>query len=312
MEIKTKNIKIGKFRNTTISLPLLGVGEGEKKALIICGMHGDEFTGLSVINSLLEQIKDQNMAGKLAILPIANPLAVLACQRETVLENLDLNRSFKFEDAQASFTQKIAEKLLDFSQDFDFVIDLHTFADPTGITAIFMDCGDKILNEETLPLIKLTNPDVIWRLDVKEDSSMLGSFGPLLASKGIKNMALEMPDHRVITCAQLERVVSGIKNILVSLKILQSNNALPAPETKIPIVNFNKIVSDYEGLFVSAVALQQHVIEGEKLGEVVDITTQKRFEVISPKKGIVFIAKNRDFVTVGDRLAVVGEILREV
>ncbi len=303
-------IKIGQAGAVSLEIPILkftGNKRG-KKALIVCGIHGNEYTGLLVINKVLEKIKD--IQGELWIIPSANSLAQALNIRINPLDLYDLNRKFPG-DKKKEPTDRIAAEIFDIAKDMDVVLDFHTFEDPTVVTNIFMNCGANETKKKTLELIKLFDPDIVWELNIKskEELKFVTALGPKLSFEGVSNVAVELPQLHNVSDEQMERAVDGTIKILNNLKITKLPDVKKS--RKLLFVEHKELDSDISGIFVTNKKLMDKVKKGEVVGEVIDITSFKKTQIKSHESGILMVLKDRQFVTTGGRLFTVGRVKRK-
>lgn len=118
-----------------LSLPVCCVNKGEGPRLLITGgCHGDELEGPIVARRLVEWLPEAQTCGRVIIVPVLNPLAVQACNRNTPVDGLNLNRVFPGR-ADGSVTERIADAvsrlLLPMA---DTVFDLHSFGPNVGFS----------------------------------------------------------------------------------------------------------------------------------------------------------------------------------
>ncbi|HPD74203.1 MAG TPA: succinylglutamate desuccinylase/aspartoacylase family protein [Patescibacteria group bacterium] len=303
-------IKIGQAGAVSIEIPVLkftGSKRG-KKALIVCGIHGDEYTGLLVINNVLEKIKD--IQGELWIIPSANALAQALNIRINPLDLYDLNRKFPGDKTKEP-TDRIAAEIFEIAKDMDAVLDFHTFEDPTVVTNIFMNCGSNETKKKTLEFIKLFDPDIVWELNIKsrDELKFVTALGPKLSFEGIPNIAVELPQLHNVSDEQIERAVDGTIKILNNLKITNVSHAKESRE--LLFVENKEFNSNVSGIFVTHKKLMDKIKKGEVVGGVIDITSFKKTQIKSHESGVLMVLKDRQFVTTGGRLFTVGKLKRK-
>ncbi len=308
MEKKISKLKIGEIGTIDINIPLIKIGSGKPKVLLLCGIHGNEISGLFVIRRVLEKLDLKT--GELNIIAAANPLAQGLKKRMDPIGLKDLNRAFPGK-IEKEFTSRLAAKIFVEAQKCNLVIDLHTFEDPSPIVAIFMNHGSSKTKKESLRFIKTFKPDIIWRLDskTKREIKLSGSLGPKLAEKGITNFALEMPEHFRIREEQLDKVVRGLINVLSSLGMTDQKVRLA--QNKIPVFERHQVQTDTAGLFIPRKNLMDKVKKNEIIGEIVSIKNFEKSKVKSPFTGQLIVLKDRDLVRTGDTLFTVGKCIRE-
>lgn len=273
------------------------------KALILNGIHGDEFTGLLVADRLLNKLKD--FKGELWLITSANPLATAMQKRTNPTDNIDLNRVFPG-NAEKGLTSRIANKIFEIASQTSFVIDFHTFPDPTVLTGIFMNVGNKKIDKEMMKQLTAFDPDVVWRLNIKteQERKYATALGPRLALSGIPNIAIELPQAWQASEEQINRAVEGTIRVLNNLGITD----IPTKKgsTELTVNDFFEVHSDSSGIFIPTVELLQKVKKGQTVGQLLNIKTMRKTNIKSPKSGQLVVLKNNQLVMTGDRLFSIG------
>ena len=309
MKKNITKIKIGQAGAVSLEIPILKITGSKhgKKALIVCGIHGNEYTGLLVISNILERIKD--IKGELWIIPSANSLAQALNSRINPLDLYDLNRKFPGNKSKEP-TDRIAAEIFDIAKNMDAVLDFHTFEDPTVVTNIFMNCGSNETKKKTLEFIKLFDPDIVWEMNIKSKDELkyVTALGPKLSFAGVPNVAIELPQSYNISSEQIERAVGGTIKVLNSLEITKLSDVKKS--RKLLFVEHKEFDSDISGIFVTKRSLLDEVKKGDTVGFVIDITTFKKTKIRSHENGILMVLKDNQFVTTGGRLFTVGKIKR--
>ncbi len=300
---KLRKINIGQLGTLSIDIPVLSIGAGPKRVVFLCGIHGDERSGLFVVNKLLPSLKSLN--GVVDIVIAANPLAQALNQRVSPNDLADVNRMFPG-NLEADFTQIMAHKILEFCKGADAVIDLHTFEDTAPIVAIFMNSGSADVRSKSLKLIEVFNPQAVWQLDFTslEESKLLGALGPILANEGIPNFAVEMPQSFSISEQEIGMVKNGLLRVLHSLGVI---NEKPA-EVKHGFSIFKRKNTRVKtaGLFIPHKTVFTEVKAGDVIGELVSLPMFKGEPVCAPCEGTLLIIKQRNLVSTGDVVFSIG------
>lgn len=309
MKKKILNLKIGEVGILDINIPLIKIGFGKPKVLFLVGIHGNEISGLFVIQRLLDKLKLKT--GELDIIIAANPLAQSLKKRETPLDLKDLNRTFPG-NKDKDFTSRLAAKIFAQAQKYDLVVDLHTFEDLSPIVAIFMNHGSNKVKKESLKFIKVLQPDIIWRLNTqtKEEVKLSGALGPKLAEKNIANFAIEMPECFRIDDEQLNRVAGGLQNVLSLLEMTATE--FKSIQNKIPIFERRQVHADSSGLFIPQKRLMEKVKRDEIMGQTVSIKNFTKTKIRAPVAGQLIVLKDKDLVNTGDILFTVGKKVGEL
>jgi predicted deacylase len=304
MKPEQKEIFIDKIGALDIKVPLLQFGSGDPKILILNGIHGDEISGLFVIKKLISDL--QLKQGQLDIITSANPLAQALQERKTPIDKKDLNRNF--DPVDSSLTEQTAEKLLEKFQNYDLVIDLHTFENCSPIVCIFINHGKEKIKQESKRQIENFAPELVWELDIdsKADKDFLGSLGPKLSHQDIANFVVEMPEHFRITDNQIQNVNNGIKNVLFDLNMIENSSNKKRKEN-LEFFERTRIKAEDSGIFTPEKELMSNITSGDKIGEITMVDTFETKPVIAEQEGKLIIINEKDLVMPGDLLFSLGE-----
>lgn len=311
MKINEKNIKtirVGYAGLTPVDITVLEIGTAKPVVTIVCGIHGNEYSSLYVIERLINTLNNKEVIGTLKIVLNANPWGQALKIREVPKDNADLNRICPG-NADADLSKRIANSIYQYCLDSSAVIDLHTFEDPCVPMAIYMNSGSEAIRRQSMELIKVSNCKLIWKLNYSspEEVKMSGALCAVLAENGVPGYAIEVPEEHLITDEEITGVVSGIKQSLVYCKVLAGDKPT---ESTVKTLDRETVRSDITGLYQSKVPLQTMVEKGDIVGELTALPSMKRTNVLSPYKGLVVINKSRGYVSTGDRLFCVGSNLK--
>lgn len=82
--------------------------EKGRGVLVTGSTHGNEMEGPAAIKRLLREIRTEDVVGRLILVPVLNPMAFRANQRETPDDGVNLNRAFPG-DPKGSVTYRLAD-----------------------------------------------------------------------------------------------------------------------------------------------------------------------------------------------------------
>ena len=303
MNIKTSKIKVGNLGILNIELPVITAGKGSKKVLIICGLHGNETSGLFIVKELLKTVT--NLPCQLTVLPVANPIAQIVNNREDPTDNVDLNRIFPGSHNNEGISERIARTIFKFAKEFDLVIDLHTFSDPCQLIGIQTATRGSSV-EKSKQALALFEPQIIWQIDteITNEAHFSGALGIVLSSQGVANFAVETPPLELLTKDFLNKSVLGLNNVLKNIEnIFNEQVNLP---NRIPIMKRTKVIAENSGLFTHAIPLGETVKENQKIGVLTNITNFTEQNIKSPLGGSLIICKQNALVKTGDALFSIG------
>jgi len=302
-KLKIRKLNIGQLGTLKIDIPVISIGTGPKRAVFLCGMHGDEKSGLFVINELLKEVKE--LQGTIDIVLATNPLAQALQQRVSPNDSHDLNRVFPG-NAKGEFTQRIAKEVVRLCEGASIVIDLHTFQDNAPIVAIFMNSGTSTIRKKIKDLIKIFSPDAVWKLNFasQDEAKLTGALGPILANMEIPNFAVEMPECFLISDDQIKRVKEGLLGVLGNVGISKSD--IEIGKTSPPMFHKINIRTDNAGLFLPAKKVLSKVTPGDIVGQLVRLPLFEAEDMKASCSGTLLVIKTRDLVSTGDTIFSIG------
>jgi len=302
--IKTfKQFTVGDSATLEIKLPVITLGEGEPKALLVANQHGGETSGILVIEQLLKTLT--KLTGTLTIVPTANPLGLLMGTRNEPVDGKDLNRSFPGNKA-GDITGRLAAAIYDLAMQANFVIDLHTFSRKTPIVGIQVKNNDQSVQQQITKMLLALGPDVVWQIET-DTQQFKGALDEVCIKQGIPAIGIEMPKAAWITEAEIDRVVQGI---LAMLKLFGMVEQPAATQPKhIPICQAKTLFAETSGIFHPAKQPLALVTQGQSIGNITSITTFKKTPVLAPANGLLLTVAHRGYVKTGSKLGSLGKVV---
>ena len=296
------SIPLPDFGTLKVNLPIISFGEGNPKVTIICGVHGNERSGLLVINKLIQSLDLKK--GQIVIMPSANPIAQALKIRDfpNMLDShINLNRCFPGQ-LNDEYSLTIAKTISENVADSDLIVDLHTFSLPCPLVGILADGPDETV-KKSHDLLKILQPDIIWKVDTNRsnEAEFTNTLGHYLHQQGKKFLGIELPNIFRVSENQVERVAEGLNKIFASLGMIKRENQgklIPVPVfSRCPYVR-----AANSGLFIAKKKILDLVKAGEEVGRLVNLYTLDSEAVTSPDEGKIIILLDKDFVRAGDKL----------
>lgn len=207
-----------------------GASDG-KKILLNTGIHGNELNGLQVIHDVIEGLDPQKLSGTIVAVPASNPSGMLNATRSIPVRDdndmqTNLNRVFPGEE-NGNIAQRHAWLLWNnlYAGNADYVYDLHSnivFAQfPVFVYADYS-------NPEIRRMAELIPADII---DTDENGAK-GTVETTFVRAGIPAITLEVGESRQFGQDYVERSVTGIKNMMVDLKMIEGTISQTAETQK--------------------------------------------------------------------------------
>ncbi len=267
-------------------------------------IHGNENAGSQIVRALWPHLRDARIAGRILLLPVANPRAFAVNRRYTPVDELNLNRLFPgstsgwySEHLAAAVTREFLEKI-------DVHIDLHAGTDRPTVDYVY------ILNDE--PLSRSFGSRVLYR-----PTSGLGGTtysgttkSVTVDRRGISSVVVELGGGIVSQEPYVERGVVGVMNMLRQAGSVEGEAEPPPAQT---VVNRIEILRPTQGgwLETEAPPLGEEIGDGAVLGRVVSPYSFEELEVVrSPlRRGIMILSHlTRNVVEPGDYGYMVGDL----
>lgn len=281
------------------------VGKPGPTALLVAGVHGDEFEGPVALSQLIAEIDPDQIEGRLIILPAFNSPAVLASQRTSPLDGRNMNRSFPG-DPDGGPTDMLTDFLVSvLLPEADLVIDLHA----GGKASIFVTsalasrCEDKNLMQANLNFAAAFGAPLIWVLGAFNDTRTLNAAA---INAGVPMIAAELGGGGGSDPVQVSQAVMGIKRCIAHAGII--NEKLPEAKPSLLVEtrsSADNIYAPATGLFDRHFAAGDHVEAGQLAGYIrsLDKLDDAPVPLHFMADGVVLAHGNRGHVMRGDMLA---------
>ncbi len=281
------------------------VGESDGPTVGVSGsIHGNENTGSQIIRELWEILAVSRIAGRILLLPVANPRAFAVNKRYTPVDELNLNRQFPGSTAGWYSDHLAAAITREFLEKIDIHVDLHAGTDRPTVDYVY------IMNDERLS--RAFGSHVLYR--PKEGAGGTSYSGTTKSvtvdQRGIASIVVELGGGIVAQQPFVKRGVAGTLNIIRAAGVIDGDPDPPPPQT---VVRGIEIVRPSQGgwLETEAPRLGEPVAGGAVLGRVVSPYSFETLEVIhSPvERGIMILSHlNRNVVEPGDYGYMVGDL----
>ncbi|MBI3334690.1 succinylglutamate desuccinylase/aspartoacylase family protein [Candidatus Pacearchaeota archaeon] len=276
---------------------VMTLGKGVPKICFVCGIHGDEITPHYLIQKLCAV--EEKLPVSLAIVLDANPRALAVQQRETPDDKLDLNRVFPG-NPEGNITERIADALYHYVQEFELIIELHTFERMDMEAFCIIPTADGTLNERALDILAGFEPWYVWKPNIQTNSEgkYKGALGTTLAGSGKPAFVIEFPSVRVLNDKELDMYAERLIRMLsgIGAPVQRNFHLIERIEGKAPTA----------GLFTPCARLHIEVKPGECIGELFSIENGERTEVCVSSAGILFQIRHRGLVKKDEPLYALG------
>jgi predicted deacylase len=278
-------------------------------ALLVAGVHGDEFEGPIALMKLLHGLAPEAISGRLIVLPALNAPALRESARVSSRDGANLNRSFPG-DPDGGPTAMIAhfvEEIL--LPHCDLAIDIHS----GGKAMVFAPCAlptrsaDAALFAQNRALAQTFGAPFVWILGALNDDRSVNATAD---RKGVPMIAAELGGTGGAMPETVKLAEEGIARCLAQIGLLEEAPPAPCePPRALEVLSPRQSLHALrDGLFEPAFAPGEAVEEGAPAGAIHAILEPERppLELRFPASGVVLARGQRGLVERGELLALVG------
>jgi predicted deacylase len=290
-------------RAESARLPLLAV-RGRRPgptAVLVAGVHGDEFEGMAALPELAASLDPEELRGIMLALPVCNPFARDAqdrCSPEGV-DGVNLARVFPG-DPDASPTRRLAAALFRLTArllDPDgLFVDLHSAGTKYRYLTLagFRDIAGPARgpSEEAA---RHFGPALLWRIWDQQ-----GMFNAEVARAGVPTVATEAPGQGECRDGDVAAYVQGLRNLLTWRGM--RGGRLP-PRTRAEARCPTELTAPAGGVLRTGRAVGDQVAAGDPLARIVDCFGETVGSLRAPHSGQVWALRTFGAVDEGDLIA---------
>jgi hypothetical protein len=283
---------------TTVCLPvnvLVGAQDGAT-LLMVAGVHGDEYEGITAQLELWESLQPEQVSGMVISVPVANPPAFRARQRRNPEDQVDMNRVFPG-NQRGTITEQIAYRLYhDIALRADFVLSMHGWV-AGGLVVPYVEYPRQSSVTETSRAAAIAfGLDYIEALDWNP-----GLLVAVCTQAGIP--AIE-PEIGGLAYTILERRMLYIRG---TLSLMRHLHLLPStdPQTSAQEVVRQMCFAPVGGVLHRHIELNGKIMQGNKLATITDFVGNPLAIIESPAEGIVAAQHLAAAINPGELVAVI-------
>ncbi|MGH8663624.1 MAG: succinylglutamate desuccinylase/aspartoacylase family protein [Burkholderiales bacterium] len=298
-----------------LALPLHVVTGGKPGPTlgIVTNTHGDEFLPSTAIRTLLDTLDLATLQGRLALISVANPLAMANFGRQTPEQHgrTDLHEVYPG-NARGNTTQMIAAQIAEHViRHADALIDFHSGGSGGRLQAR-VD-----YNSQAAAEVKQRSLDIAraFGQPFVHENEFAGAASHYANGIGIPAFNPEMggsylgPEN---TALYQRQAIDGLKNVMGALGMLPGPTAKPPRQihfdTKARCEIRPKQSGYLESFFERADDLGKRVEAGTRLGEVVDLHTLRVIETLTaPVAGYLFFSRYSGVVGSGTQAFAIAD-----
>lgn len=266
---------------------------------MVGGIHGDETLPPMAFKRLLDRLDPMELAGRLLVIPVANPLALAVFNRQTPEQhgNTDLHTVFPGNREKGNLTHQIAVTLQENMLDHvDAFVDFHSGGSGGRLQnrSDFHDDLPHPVRDECLELCRVFGAPFVHANNLsKTATSYVNARGRPTCNAEVGGAFLGPG----VTEEYLSAMTGGLENIMIRLGMLPARRLPRLPRQLLFSVKSRVEVNPRVGGFLYSrfekpSDLGCVVRAGTVLGEVVDLHTLKTRDVLkAPVDGYLFFSR---------------------
>jgi uncharacterized protein len=280
---------------------------------ILTTVHGDETMPPMAVRELLASLDPSTLAGRVAAVPVANPLAVTAFSRQTPEQHGKTDLHEVFPGAKGgNLTQKLAHVVTRHLLDHvDALVDIHC-GGLGGRLQSRADCDAAASPEVLERSIALCRAFGTRFVHV---NNLAGTAARYCNGRGVPTVNPEIGGVYLgpqAESAYLAECVSGLRGVLVECGLLEEDRPSLPRQLRFEVgsrFEANPAVGGYLRSFFDAPgSLGQRIERGTALGEIVDLQSFEVVEVLTaPVTGYLFFSRYSGVLDAGTKAFALAE-----
>ena len=285
---------------------IVGANPGQT-FLITAGIHAAEYTGIEAAIRLGRLLDPAQVSGTIVIIPLLNRPGFYERSIYVNPEDGDnMNRVFPG-SPDGTWSERFAHYLLnDVAVKADYSIDLHA-GDMIEDLVPFVGYRESGQTENDATMLRMMAAyGAAWSVRRIPGGERPGLLYAAAAERGVAAILAESGRNGLLEEDAVQRHVDGVLNILRTVGLLSGAPTPVAPPTM--LTRFDWLRSEHEGIFHSAVTVNDQVEAGQVLGEMVDLLGNQLGEIVAPAEGVVLFLVTSPAIKADGLLMGVGVI----
>jgi predicted deacylase len=275
--------------------------------LLTAGIHAAEYTGTLAALRVAQQVRPEHVRGSIVIIPLLNRPGFF--ERSVYVNPEDgqnLNRAFPGK-ADGTWSERFAHHLLnDVVLHVDRAMDLHAGDMVEDLEPFlgYLATGNAEVDSKSREMID-AYAGARWVTCVIPGGERAGMLYGAAAQHGVPTILAESGGRGLPIEQDTQRHVDGVLNIWRTLGLLTDQP--PALTTPPRMIARNEwLRSEHEGIFLCRVSPGDRVIEGQTLGEIVDLLGRHLADITAPGSGVILFTVTSPAIKKDGLLLAVG------
>lgn len=264
-----------------VPVPVAVIANGAGPTVILeGGNHGDEYEGPITLGEMIRELDPSSVSGRLIFIPAINQPAVVAAQRTSPIDGINMNRTFPG-DPMGTTTRQIAAIVHDDLFPLgDVFIDLHSGGSSLDIipSAVIEPGKTPEQHAANTAAAMAFGAPIAVVIDNRGDPRTATASAALA---GMTVIGTEMAGGGTVSIDALALCRRGVRNVLAHLGVLPPGFATPVetPSRLYELTPRAHVIADDDGVFEPLHRLGTEVRAGEPAGRIHFITQPARAPV---------------------------------
>ncbi|MDW6022930.1 succinylglutamate desuccinylase/aspartoacylase family protein [Mesorhizobium sp. BAC0120] len=261
-----------------VPVPVAVISNGKGPTVILeGGNHGDEYEGPITLGELIRDLDPASVSGRLIFIPAINQPAVMAAQRVSPIDGINMNRTFPG-DPLGTTTRQIAAFVNDVLFPMgDVFIDLHSGGSSLDIipSAVIEPGKSPEQHEANVAAATAFGAPIAVVIDNRGDPRTATASAALA---GLTVIGTEMAGGGTVSIDALALCRRGVRNVLAHLGVVPRHFATPVekPPALFELTSRAHVIVEDDGVFEPIHRLGTEVRAGELAGRIHFITQPGR------------------------------------
>ncbi|MDZ4796950.1 MAG: succinylglutamate desuccinylase/aspartoacylase family protein [Bryobacteraceae bacterium] len=266
------------------------------RVAVTAGVHGDEYEGPSALIELARSIDPRELSGTLALVPVANPPALVAGTRTSPSDGLNLARTFPG-DHEGSATKRLAAGLFDWLREASFAIDLHSGGLEYDFVPLAGFLGATVGENPSFAAAQRFGLPYLWSLPPTP-----GVLSHELGEIGTTVIGCEYGGAGRLAASGVRAYADGVRSCLRHWGVLDGQ---PGPPLGTAVTG-DWLLATARGLFVAEKSLGVRVESGDLIARIIDVRGDDRQRFHATSDGVVLGLRSKAFISAGNWGVLIG------
>ncbi|MCI0423010.1 MAG: succinylglutamate desuccinylase/aspartoacylase family protein [Acidobacteria bacterium] len=271
-------------------------------ALVVAGVHGDEYEGPAAIADLASRLAPQSLQGSIRLIPVANPFAFAAGTRISPIDGINLARVFPGKE-EGSPTEQLAHVLFhEFAIKADYLIDLHSGGVEYEFLPVAGFYGEARDENPSFRAATAMGLPALWQLPETP-----GVFSREVTRAGKVATGAEYLGAGRLSKEGAEAYTRAVQSCLELWQLLKPSGSLPVAKAR--VFTNDWLLATATGLFQSQQRLGDQVRAGDPLSAIAGRRGEVLAQIIAPHEGVVLGLRSKAHVAEGNWAVLLGREL---